>query len=205
MDRTFVSTRLKFLNPEMKLCRRSFLGTAAALPLWAYSGYAQARGGTAAPAGPQLPIGTTGLEHFGIVVPNVKKAGRFYGAIFNPELHKENSEPLNVSMGIGHTALGINRQPKRPRASTTTAPSSMATTRRPFSSSCRRKASRSLRAAEKIGDSTGIIEQNLSGAKYCGLKRGKYASKKIHCGNVYVRGGVAAVFWFFRTSVRSVQ
>jgi catechol 2,3-dioxygenase-like lactoylglutathione lyase family enzyme len=116
-----------------RLCRRSFLerlgAAAAALPLWAYSAHAQApgagaprgqapggRGGNAAPAGPQLPLRTTGLEHFGLTVPDVEKAGRFYGAIFNPELHKENSEPLRyyVSMGIGYIALGINRQPNTP-------------------------------------------------------------------------------------------
>lgn len=105
--------------------RRSFLAqAAAALPLLASTSQAQApqagqrgaRGGATAPAGPQLPLRTTGLEHFGMVVPDVEKAGRFYGAIFNPELHKENSEPLRyyVSMGIGYIALGINRQPETP-------------------------------------------------------------------------------------------
>jgi len=74
------------------------------------------RGGAAAATGPQLPLRTTGLEHFGMVVPDVAKAGRFYGPIFNPELHKENSEPLRyyVSMGIGYIALGINRQEGSP-------------------------------------------------------------------------------------------
>jgi len=129
----FLPTRDQPLKPKVELCRRSFLGrigaAAAAVPLWAYSAYAQtpaggapqgqgrgARGAPAAPAGPQLPIRTTGLEHFGMVVPDVEKAGRFYGAIFNPELHKENSEPLRyyVSMGVGYIALGINRQANTP-------------------------------------------------------------------------------------------
>ena len=103
---------MKSVNPVDALCRRSFLGrigaAAAALPLFASAGQAQ--------AGPQLPLRTTGLEHFGMVVPDVAKAGQFYGAIFNPELHKENSEPLRyyVSMGIGYIALGINRQQGAP-------------------------------------------------------------------------------------------
>jgi catechol 2,3-dioxygenase-like lactoylglutathione lyase family enzyme len=51
-----------------------------------------------------------------MVVPDVAAAGRFYGAIFNPELHKENSDPLRyyVSMGIGYIALGANRQQGTP-------------------------------------------------------------------------------------------
>jgi catechol 2,3-dioxygenase-like lactoylglutathione lyase family enzyme len=110
-----------------QLYRRSFLGwigaAAAAMPFFSSTGRAQEpaagarRGGggqrgPAGPAGPQLPLRTIGLEHFGIAVPDVEKAGRFYGPIFNPELHKENSEPLRyyVSMGIGYIALGLNRQ-----------------------------------------------------------------------------------------------
>src|SRR5215470_13036171 len=110
--------------------RRSFLGkigaVAAAMPFWTLSSQAQEppagqRGGgrgaaPAAPAGPQLPLRTTGLEHFGMVVPDVEKAGRFYGPIFNPELHKEAMEPLRyyVSMGVGYIALGANRQSGTP-------------------------------------------------------------------------------------------
>ena len=85
--------------------RRSFLGAAAALPLWASTTPAQvqgARGGAAgAPAGPQLPLRTTGLEHFGMVVPDVEKAGRFYGSIFNPELH-EYITPVPPQMRLGY-------------------------------------------------------------------------------------------------------
>ena len=94
--------------------RRSFLsaiGGAAVAPLL-QRGPAAPSG----PVGPQLPLRTTGLEHFGMVVPDVAAAGRFYGAIFNPELHKENSDPLRyyVSMGIGYIALGANRQQGTP-------------------------------------------------------------------------------------------
>jgi len=94
--------------------RRSFLsaiGGAAAAPLLQRGPVAPS-----GPVGPQLPLRTTGLEHFGMVVPDVAAAGRFYGAIFNPELHKENSDPLRyyVSMGIGYIALGANRQQGTP-------------------------------------------------------------------------------------------
>src|SRR5512138_3302000 len=103
--------------------RRLFLsgiGAAAAMPLLGSAGQRGqgqgAGGGPAVPPGPQLPLRTTGLEHFGMTVPDVAKAGKFYGAIFNPELHKENNEPLRyyVSMGIGYIALGMNRQPGTP-------------------------------------------------------------------------------------------
>jgi len=101
--------------------RRSFLqgiGALTAMPLLGSA--AEAQGGRGqrgeVPAGPQLPLRTIGLEHFGMVVPDVEKAGRFYGPIFNPELHKEAMEPLRyyVSMGIGYIALGANRQPGTP-------------------------------------------------------------------------------------------
>lgn len=95
--------------------RRSFLA-ALPLPLLAQRGQRGAPPSPSGPVGPQLPLRTTGLEHFGMVVPDVEKAGRFYGPIFNPELHKENSEPLRyyVSMGIGYIALGANRQQGTP-------------------------------------------------------------------------------------------
>ena len=105
----------------MKLSRRSFMVGIGAAGTQARGGGQRGqdqgvRGGAAAATGPQLPLRTTGLEHFGMVVPDVAKAGRFYGPIFNPELHKENSEPLRyyVSMGIGYIALGINRQEGSP-------------------------------------------------------------------------------------------
>ena len=98
--------------------RRSLLvaiGAAAGLPRLAF-GRQVGRGDSSAPIGSQLPLRTTGLEHFGMTVPDVAQTGRFYGAIFNPELHKENSEPLRyyVSMGIGYIALGMNRQQGTP-------------------------------------------------------------------------------------------
>src|SRR5262249_10453920 len=56
----------------------------------------------------QLPLKTTGLEHLGTVVPDVTAAGKFYGRLFNPELHKEKDSPLRyyVPLGVGYLALG---------------------------------------------------------------------------------------------------
>jgi hypothetical protein len=57
---------------------------------------------TATARRPQLPplvaVTNDGLEHFGITVPDVERAGRFYGPIFNPELHKEAMEPSRYSV-----------------------------------------------------------------------------------------------------------
>ena len=77
------------------------LGVAALLPIVPSLGRAQA-------AGAQLPLKTTGLEHMGTVVPDVEAAGKFYGRLFNPELHKEKDPPLRyyVTLGVGYLALG---------------------------------------------------------------------------------------------------
>jgi catechol 2,3-dioxygenase-like lactoylglutathione lyase family enzyme len=84
------------------------LGLAALLPIVPAIGRAQG-------AGAQLPLKTTGLEHMGTVVPDVEAAGRFYGRLFNPELHKEKDPPLRyyVTLGVGYLALGSRaNQPK---------------------------------------------------------------------------------------------
>src|SRR5262245_40849327 len=47
-----------------------------------------------AAADAQLPLKTTGLEHMGTVVPDVTAAAKFYGRLFNPEVHKEKDPPL---------------------------------------------------------------------------------------------------------------
>ena len=47
-----------------------------------------------------------------MVVPDVEKAGRFYGPVFNPELHKRNADlvaPLRVHGQPAGIALGANR------------------------------------------------------------------------------------------------
>ena len=58
--------------------------------------------------GAELPLRTTGLEHLGVLVPDVERAGRFYARVFNPELHKERDPPLRyyVPFGVGYLAIG---------------------------------------------------------------------------------------------------
>jgi catechol 2,3-dioxygenase-like lactoylglutathione lyase family enzyme len=83
------------------------LGLAVAVPLLAREGYAQSAA--------QLPLKTTGLEHMGTVVPDVAAAGKFYGRLFNPELHKEKEPPLRyyVTLGVGYIALGSRANEQR--------------------------------------------------------------------------------------------
>lgn len=63
---------------------------------------------TAAAIAAALPLDTYGLEHIGTVVPDVAKAARFYGAVFNPVVYKEREEPLRhyVTLDPGYIALG---------------------------------------------------------------------------------------------------
>lgn len=112
-------------KPEMqrkagvvRASRRSVLGASAAVTAVACLGAARgtaaqpaAAGSVAAPttkpgSGPLLD--TLGLEHIGTVVPDVTKAARFYGAVFNPALYKEREEPLRyyVTLDPGYVALG---------------------------------------------------------------------------------------------------
>jgi catechol 2,3-dioxygenase-like lactoylglutathione lyase family enzyme len=58
--------------------------------------------------GDELPLVTTGLEHIGMVVPDVEAATRFYSSVFNPDLQKEKDAPLRyyVMLGSGYIAIG---------------------------------------------------------------------------------------------------
>jgi catechol 2,3-dioxygenase-like lactoylglutathione lyase family enzyme len=58
--------------------------------------------------GDELPLVTTGLEHIGMVVPDVEAATRFYSTVFNPDLQKEKDAPLRyyVMLGSGYIAIG---------------------------------------------------------------------------------------------------
>lgn len=99
-----MKSRLKPPGADAALTRRTMLqglGLAALLPV--VPSLSRAQG-----AGAQLPLKTTGLEHMGTVVPDVAAAGKFYGRLFNPELHKEKQPPLRyyVTLGVGYLALG---------------------------------------------------------------------------------------------------
>jgi catechol 2,3-dioxygenase-like lactoylglutathione lyase family enzyme len=51
----------------------------------------------------------------GVIVPDVTAAGKFYGRLFNPELHKEKELPLRyyVTLGVGYLALGSRANESR--------------------------------------------------------------------------------------------
>jgi catechol 2,3-dioxygenase-like lactoylglutathione lyase family enzyme len=81
------------------LSRRSALqGLGGGLAL-AFGAYAQS---------PGLPLRNTGLEHYGLTVPDSEAAARFYGKIFDTQLFKEKDPPprFYVRIGISYLAFG---------------------------------------------------------------------------------------------------
>lgn len=58
-----------------------------------------------------LPVQNTGLEHFGLTVPDPEAAARFYGRIFDPQLFQERDPPprFYVKLGTGYFAFGGNK------------------------------------------------------------------------------------------------
>jgi catechol 2,3-dioxygenase-like lactoylglutathione lyase family enzyme len=87
------------------ISRRTLLSSAAVIvPAMALGSRAFA----AELKGDELPLVTTGLEHIGMVVPDVEAATRFYSGLFNPDLQKEKDAPLRyyVMTGTGYIALG---------------------------------------------------------------------------------------------------
>jgi catechol 2,3-dioxygenase-like lactoylglutathione lyase family enzyme len=106
-------------NPTLATSRRAVLAAGAGLSAAAWLGQtreahaqvpdrAAPNEPTAAAIAAALPLDTLGLEHIGAVVPDVTKAARFYGAVFNPVLYKEREEPLRyyVTLDPGYIALG---------------------------------------------------------------------------------------------------
>jgi catechol 2,3-dioxygenase-like lactoylglutathione lyase family enzyme len=88
------------------LSRRAFLGGVAAIgPTLMLSSRAFAE---EVLKGDELPLRTTGLEHIGMVVPDVEAAARFYSSLFNPDMQKEKDSPLRyyVMTGTGYIAIG---------------------------------------------------------------------------------------------------
>ena len=92
--------------PYVNRSRRALLGAAAAIaPMAVLGSRAWAE---EALKGDELPLKTTGLEHFGMVVPDVEAAARFYSSVFNPDMQKEKDAPLRyyVMTGTGYIAIG---------------------------------------------------------------------------------------------------
>jgi glyoxylase I family protein len=57
-----------------------------------------------------LPLHTTGIEHFGYTVPDPEAAAKFYGRIFDGQLFQEKDPPprFYVKLGTGYIAFGGN-------------------------------------------------------------------------------------------------
>jgi catechol 2,3-dioxygenase-like lactoylglutathione lyase family enzyme len=57
-----------------------------------------------------LPLHTTGLEHFGLTVPDPEATAKFYGGIFDRQLFQEKDPPARfyVKLGTGYLAFGGN-------------------------------------------------------------------------------------------------
>ena len=55
-----------------------------------------------------LPLNTTGIEHFGMTVPEPEATARFYGRIFDGQLFQEKDPPprFYVKLGTGYLAFG---------------------------------------------------------------------------------------------------
>lgn len=55
-----------------------------------------------------LPLHTTGIEHFGYTIPDPEATAKFYGAIFDGQLFQEKDPPprFYVRIGAGYLAFG---------------------------------------------------------------------------------------------------
>jgi catechol 2,3-dioxygenase-like lactoylglutathione lyase family enzyme len=58
-----------------------------------------------------LPLHTTGIEHFGFTVPDPEATAKFYGAVFDRQLFQEKDPPprFYVKLGTGYIAFGGNQ------------------------------------------------------------------------------------------------
>ena len=58
-----------------------------------------------------LPLQTTGIEHFGLTVPDPEAAAKFYGRIFDGQLFQEKDPPprFYVKIGTAYLAFGGNQ------------------------------------------------------------------------------------------------
>lgn len=88
------------MNPGLLTRRSALRGLGGGLAL-GFGAFAQS-----GPAG--LPLRNTGLEHFGVTVPDSEAAARFYGKLFDTQLFKEKDPPprFYVRLGISYLAFG---------------------------------------------------------------------------------------------------
>jgi catechol 2,3-dioxygenase-like lactoylglutathione lyase family enzyme len=64
----------------------------------------------------ELPLKTTGLEHYGMTVPDPEAAAKFYGKIFDPQLFQERDPPprFYARLGKSYLAFGGNKDVAAP-------------------------------------------------------------------------------------------
>ena len=109
------SDEARFAAVAGRISRRALLGGVAAIgpALLLPASHTDA----AELQGDELPLNTTGLEHIGMVVPDVEAAARFYSSLFNPDLQKEKDSPLRyyVMTGSGYMALGSRAAAPEPK------------------------------------------------------------------------------------------
>ena len=60
--------------------------------------------------GPGLPLKNTGLEHYGLTVPNPEAAARFYGKIFDNQLFREKDPPPRFYVRLGKAYLAFGQR-----------------------------------------------------------------------------------------------
>lgn len=87
------------------LARRSLLMAAASLPLIGAS-----LASAAERRGDELPLVTTGLEHFSMTVPDVTPTARFYSGVFGHGLFREIEPPLRYYVMIGKAYIAIGHR-----------------------------------------------------------------------------------------------
>jgi catechol 2,3-dioxygenase-like lactoylglutathione lyase family enzyme len=63
---------------------------------------------------PALPLRNTGLEHFGMTVPDPEAAARFYGKIFDTQLFQEKDPPPRYYVRLGIAYLAFGTRPDTP-------------------------------------------------------------------------------------------
>ncbi|MBT2188797.1 VOC family protein [Sphingobium nicotianae] len=91
--------------------RRHLLIAAAGLPLLASGWSAFA----ADLRGDELPLITTGLEHFAMTVPDVTKCATFYCSVFGHGLFREKDPPLRYYVMIGKAYIAVGHRDGLPK------------------------------------------------------------------------------------------
>jgi catechol 2,3-dioxygenase-like lactoylglutathione lyase family enzyme len=92
--------------------RRDLLLAAASAPVIAGAWSAAV---AAEPKGDELPLITTGLEHFAMTVPDVTKCATFYCSVFGHGLFKEDKPPLRYYVMTGKAYIAIGHRDDLPR------------------------------------------------------------------------------------------